>query len=94
MSHKKAVKESICGSEAQGLEIKTDRNGSSFLGLSAPKRARLMRGGLYLQGVCKPKVRCFQRTVGKLQHAALPLRHPLAVLQTLFFLGQTEAGTP
>ena len=52
-----------------------------------------MLGGLFLQGTCKPKVRCLQRTVGKFQHAALPLRHPLSVLQTLFF-SESERRAP
>lgn len=51
MSHEKSVNGAVRGAEIQGLEVETDREGETFLGLAAPKKARLMLAGFLLQGV-------------------------------------------
>ena len=53
-----------------------------------------MVGGWGLLGTRAPLVRCVQRVVGKYRHAALPLRHPLAALESLFYSQEERRRGP
>jgi hypothetical protein len=82
------------GGEIQGLLFKSDRvTKITWGGLAPLKRARLLTSGWALLGMRVPGVRPIQRWVGKYQHAALPQRHPLSVLESLFF-SEAERTSP
>ena len=78
MSTKKSIIASP-GEEVQGLQVKSDRELETWFGLSCVKRARVMLSGWAQLGMPRPRVRGLERTVGKAQHAYLPVRHPIAL---------------
>ena len=55
------------------------------MGLAPCKMARVMLSEWALLGMARPTVAALERVVGKSQHALLPQRHGMAVLESLFF---------
>jgi hypothetical protein len=83
MSPKKALS-GKAGGEVQGMFFYSNREKESFMGVRASKGSRVMLGGLTLLSTARPHPRARARIVGKFQHMALPLRHPLSVLERSF----------